>query len=141
MVSVDPGRSMPVCLYQHYNQNGEKKQQHLTYLVPERKPPIFTITALGPNFNPRNIQYIPSVIIWPRLVLEKICRFSVRHYLRMVKKNFHQMMEDFSGRTPDNNILKRIFQLTKPRVSAIQVLFFVYLHQMPKRYMKNPGNL
>ncbi len=55
------------------------------YLAPERKPPIFPITALEKNFNPQNTQCIPPVKIFPSfvlgLVLEKIARFSFKHYL------------------------------------------------------------
>jgi len=51
------------------------------YLVPERKPPIFPISALGSNFSPQNTLCIPAVKTIARLELEKIFRFSFRHYL------------------------------------------------------------
>jgi len=50
--------------------------------VSDPKPPIFPITALGKNFNPQNTQCIPPVKIFTRLVLEKIFRLSVKHYLK-----------------------------------------------------------
>jgi len=57
--------------------------------VLERKPPIFPISALGSNFNPQNTPCIPAVKILARLELEKIFRFSFRHYLsRRLSKSF-----------------------------------------------------
>jgi len=49
------------------------------YLVPERIPPIFPISALGSNFNPQNTLWIHAVKLLARLELEKIFRFSFRH--------------------------------------------------------------
>jgi len=41
-------------------------------LVPERKLPIFPISASGASFNPQNTQCIPAVKICVFLELEKI---------------------------------------------------------------------
>ncbi|RLC29545.1 MAG: hypothetical protein DRH32_07195 [Deltaproteobacteria bacterium] len=53
--------------------------ENKAYLVPERKPLISPISALGSNFNPQNTKCIPPVKIFARLELEKIFRFSFRH--------------------------------------------------------------
>jgi len=51
------------------------------YLVADRKPLIFPISALDSNFKPQNTICMSAFKIFVRLELEKIFRFSVKHYL------------------------------------------------------------
>ena len=57
------------------------KAANWIYLVPDRKLLFFPISASGSNYNPRNTQRIPVVIIFAFLDLGKNSWFPLRHYL------------------------------------------------------------
>jgi len=58
----------------------------------DRKPPIVPISSLGSNFNPQNTHCIPPVKIIARLELDRICRFSFRHYLLVEAVNIKELL-------------------------------------------------